>query len=181
MNIESHLSSLEVVSLKHGSYPKFVSAVSSSSFFFSDLTSDQVHCWRCVTDPNRCLPHDLECVLSQEERERAQSFKLPGLSERFVQTRVVLRHVLSGYVNCVPSDLVMAKHPHGKPFIVAADGSLPIRFNLSHSGDEFLLGVALDRDVGVDVGNSYSPYRSRRYFPTLFSSGRTGVYRCSGL
>jgi 4'-phosphopantetheinyl transferase len=56
-----------------------------------------------------------------------------------------LEAILGAYLG-VPPRLV--EGPHGKPRL---DGASALRFNLSHSGERWLLAVATGREVGIDV------------------------------
>jgi 4'-phosphopantetheinyl transferase len=56
-----------------------------------------------------------------------------------------LEEVLAAYLQRTPRIVV---GPHGKPRL---DGTSALRFNLSHSGEHWLLAVAAEREVGIDV------------------------------
>ena len=85
-------------------------------------------------------------ILSEEEKHRAQSFRLDLHSARYMQCYGALRRILAAYLNVAPDTIVFFKTDYGKPYI---DGR--IRFNLSHSEGRALLGIIGDRELGVDV------------------------------
>jgi 4'-phosphopantetheinyl transferase len=60
----------------------------------------------------------------------------------------VLRRVLARYLGTVPEAVELETGAHGKPRL---KGAARLRFNLSHTADVFVVAVALDREVGVDV------------------------------
>lgn len=90
-----------------------------------------------------------ERVLTMAERERAERFIVRARGQAFVAGRSALRRVLARYVGGEPRDLTFEYGPHGKPSLPAEDAA--IRFNLSHSGDKFLLAVSRECEVGVDI------------------------------
>lgn len=107
------------------------------------LGSD-VHVWRIdLTDGDAttgALPHD--------ERERAECMR-PVVRERWVAARLALRRLLGAYLDEEPTRVVLQLGERGKPRL--RDGSIPLRFNLSHSGELALVALALEREVGIDI------------------------------
>jgi 4'-phosphopantetheinyl transferase len=59
-----------------------------------------------------------------------------------------LRQILAGYLDASPEAIELETGPHGKPKLKSEPR---LRFNLSHSADLFVVAVALDREVGIDV------------------------------
>ncbi len=113
----------------------------------------QPHAWLCDLDVAAKCGFDDLLLLSFDERQRAFRLKSPLLQQRFVVSRVVLRHVLSLCLESDPSELQFGDSPFGKPFAAGPDHLLTSRlsFNLSHSDHVLLLAVTLDREVGVDI------------------------------
>jgi len=62
----------------------------------------------------------------------------------------MLRRLLGAQLQCAPATLQFAAGAHGKPHLGAEQAS-GLQFNLSHSGDQALLGCARDRELGVDI------------------------------
>jgi 4'-phosphopantetheinyl transferase len=92
--------------------------------------------------------------LSLAEHKRAASFAFRADRRRYTAAHVMLRRVLSGYLDIPPSSLVFRREPCprcGKP---AGRPALPIgygvHFSLAHSGDAVVIAVA-SQPVGVDV------------------------------
>ena len=92
--------------------------------------------------------------LSLEEHKRAAAFAFRADRRRYTAAHVMLRRVLSGYLDFPPSSLVFHREPCprcGKP---TGRPALPLRygvhFSLAHSGDAVLIAVA-SQQVGVDV------------------------------
>jgi 4'-phosphopantetheinyl transferase len=106
----------------------------------------EVHVWRAELDRG---DERAEPELPADERERAAGMRSDRIRRRWVAARRALRLVLGGYLDEDPARIALQLGSRGKPELAAP--SLPLRFNLSHSGDLALVAVALDREVGVDV------------------------------
>lgn len=88
-------------------------------------------------------------VLDDEERRRAERFKVARPRRQFVITRAALRLLLAARLGRPPHALTFAAGPHGKPVLVA-DGPAPLSFNVSHSGERALVAIG-PRALGVDI------------------------------
>jgi 4'-phosphopantetheinyl transferase len=70
----------------------------------------------------------------------------------FVAGRGLLRKILGSYLGIPAEGLHFSVGTHGKPFLSAiTDTNRQLHFNLSHSGGIFLLAIATDCAVGIDV------------------------------
>jgi 4'-phosphopantetheinyl transferase len=115
-----------------------------------EILPNQVHLWRVRLDGVGYRDERLAAVLSAEEQERAQRFHFDQHRQRFIRTHGILREILAKYTRIDPARLAFATGSHGKPFLIPDQPYMP-RFNLSHSGDLMVLGVAVDLELGVDV------------------------------
>lgn len=96
------------------------------------------------------------CVLSPDERARAERFRDPQDGACWRHARTALRCLLGDYLDADPRELVIGTAGHGKPFL--AEPAWSLRFNVSHAGTVALLAFAAGTEVGVDV-----EVRSRRF------------------
>jgi|GEM_PF-5983417 Phosphopantetheinyl transferase len=87
-------------------------------------------------------------LLSRQERERAERFRFAEDARRFVLGRAAVRRLLSEAVGAAPSELALMDGGNRKPFCPQAGGW---SFNVSHSGDLVLVGMARRGGIGVDV------------------------------
>ncbi len=92
----------------------------------------------------------LPASLSEEERARWQAFRTPLLRRRYACRRALVRAVLGEALALDPALLRFAAGEHGKPRLDPAQAA-GLSFNLSHTGDWVLLGVARGGELGVDV------------------------------
>lgn len=101
------------------------------------------------------LPHAplelarLGSFLAPGETERAGLLKSATAKTRYIAGRGVLREILGSYLRIAARQVQLTLGEQGKPFLAAALDKLC--FNLAHSGDYFLLAVAANREVGVDI------------------------------
>ncbi len=105
-----------------------------------------VHIWSLsLDDPALDLPE----LLSADEISRFASISHAKTRLRFLRTRSALRSILASYVRCSANELAFIPGENGKPDLVTESAKL--RFNLSHSGHCFLLSVAAECDIGIDI------------------------------
>ncbi len=134
------------------------------------LERDEVHLW--FADPaeihDAALLRAYEALLSAEELERMRQFRFPEHRHVHLVSHALRRVALSRYAEVAPGDWRFTTNLYGRPEIAAPSGVPPLRFNLSHSDDLVVFGVALDQDIGVDVENAAwgAPPRdfARRFF-----------------
>jgi phosphopantetheinyl transferase len=61
----------------------------------------------------------------------------------------VLLLVLAGYLGREPEQIELRLGVHGKPALAEPQSTL--RFNLSHSGERALIGIAQGEEIGIDI------------------------------
>ncbi len=88
-----------------------------------------------------------ESWLSEDERERAASFRFAVHRERYIRGRGMMRLLLARRLNRDPADLTFITGSHGKPYLKDSD----LGFNLSHSEDRALFAVGDTPRIGVDI------------------------------
>lgn len=112
------------------------------------LAAEEVHVWRIPLEPPSGDPAGLRFLLSEDERSRADRFHFEIDRTRFIVAHAALRTLLARYLDT--ADFLDPFHvgPNGKPAI--APGA-SLRFNLAHSRDLALVGLATGREIGVDL------------------------------
>jgi 4'-phosphopantetheinyl transferase len=93
----------------------------------------------------------LRRFLSLDEIERAGQFQRDATRFRFVVVRGLLRQILGSCVGAAPAQIAFSYGKNGKPALAGTDAESGLSFNVSHSGDYALIGVALRREIGVDI------------------------------
>jgi len=109
-----------------------------------------VHLWAASLAQPPARVAALRRLLSTEERLRADRFRAARHGQRHVVAHGLLREILGAYRRRPPGGLEFALGAHGKPALVAADDAEPLHFNLAHSGDHLLVGIAR-QPLGVDL------------------------------
>lgn len=119
--------------------------------------------WCIDLDPPAGRVEELRAWLDPEERARAARFLVPQVGRRFTVARGTLREILGAELGVSPGSVEFAYGEHGKPSVEG------LHFNLSHSGDRALVGVA-DRPVGVDLEELRPGVQFRRLAERFFSA-----------
>ena len=115
------------------------------------IAGNEVHVWRASLDLDSNKMFCLEETLRQDERARAERFNSERARSHFVAARGILRNLLGRYLESPPQSVQFYYGSNGKPSISRSTAGHPLRFNLSHSHGLVLIGIAQDREVGVDV------------------------------
>jgi 4'-phosphopantetheinyl transferase len=112
------------------------------------LSTEDVHVIRVALD-ELVSEFPLLEILDSDERGRADRFVRPADRRRYVVAHAVLRVALGRILGTSPRQIRIESGGHGKPMLATAPTNL--QFNLSHSGEQALIAVALNRTVGVDI------------------------------
>lgn len=134
------------------------------------LADNEVHLW--YVRPDKVLAVNLwaqyYALLSPEERTRWSQLTRPEARQEFLISRALVRTVLSLYAEVTPADWRFIITGAGKPKIAAPTNSMPLIFNLAHTRELVLCGVALGTEIGVDTEHrdrpNATPALARRYF-----------------
>ncbi len=90
--------------------------------------------------------------VSSDEISRADRLLDADKKNCFLACRGLLREILGGYLGIPAKEVFLAVGEHGKPYLSTTAGNKEqLYFNLSHSGTMFLLAIAVNRDVGIDI------------------------------
>ncbi len=90
---------------------------------------------------------DYSQFLNDDDKQKAAEFLRPELAKKYIKTRGVLRKVLASYLNEQPEKLIIKTNEYGKPFVPESE----LFFNLSHSGNQFVIAVSNGGEIGVDL------------------------------
>ena len=113
------------------------------------LRKNDCHVWSLPLNQPPSVLMALAQTLSEDERQRADAFRVPAPRRRFILTRGALRMLLGRYLDAEPADFRFGYNEFGKPFLRTPPAGL--RFNVAHSGDHALIAFADSIDVGVDI------------------------------
>ncbi len=109
----------------------------------AEIRPGEVHVWHGTLEasPDAVTP---------TEESRARRMGSPRRRREFLVARGALRRVLAGTLGIDPLLVPIVQGAHGKPRL-GSDRRPPIGFNFSHSGDRFVVAIALGMEPGVDI------------------------------
>jgi 4'-phosphopantetheinyl transferase len=135
------------------------------------LGADDVHVWRASLDQPVGTIARLECLLSEDERQRAERFHRPIDRRRFIAGRGILRKIISRYLALAPDEAQFTYNEYGKPFISTDQSRGALSFNLSHSNGMALFAAMRGRRVGIDVEYMRDDFATLEVAERFFSKG----------
>ncbi|MDB5344110.1 MAG: phosphopantetheine-protein transferase [Schlesneria sp.] len=116
------------------------------------LSQHDVHVIRIPLQVEDDMLDRLKTLLSPEEVARADRFKVPQPRRHFIVCRATLRQLLASCLNYARNDVEFDYGAHGKPALRRTTAAASqIEFSVSHSADQALIAIALDRPIGVDI------------------------------
>ncbi len=113
--------------------------------------ADEVHLWQASLVVSASELQQYAQSLSADEQTRADRFRFPRDSHRFIASRGILRALLGRYLKTSPEELQFCYSKQGKPALAAAFATFGLEFNLSHSEDLMVCAIARDCRIGIDL------------------------------
>ncbi|HXP20956.1 MAG TPA: 4'-phosphopantetheinyl transferase superfamily protein [Streptosporangiaceae bacterium] len=113
------------------------------------MTGQIVEVWLISTDPPDPVLAELETLLDDDERERADALQLARHRRRFVAAHGAVRVIIGRHLGTPPAQLRWQYGPHGKPEL--ADPPAGLHVSISRSGALAALALCSRRRVGVDI------------------------------
>lgn len=113
---------------------------------FAGLPAGIVDIWRVPLEPESAAHARWRGLLSADERGQAARMQVAGTA--WAAARGALRDILGRYVGDAPDALQFERGALGKPRLA---GRHAPQFNVAWRPELALVGVASDRDVGVDL------------------------------
>ena len=97
------------------------------------LSINDVHVWRIRLSQTDGRVQQLQQILSDDERLRAERFHFDRDRRRFIVRQGMLRTIIGDYIDMEPSRLQFYVGHRGKPYLMHSSGNVPLHFNLAHS------------------------------------------------
>lgn len=110
-----------------------------------------VHIYYAHLDPPASVIAQMEQILSADEWARLHRFHFADDARRYAVRRGMLRHLLAGYLQIPPTEIVFAYGPQSKPALAPSLAVADLRFNLSDSGEMAVYSFAMGQEIGVDI------------------------------
>ncbi len=109
------------------------------------LEKQDVHLWGIHRNFYNEQKNYSEYFLNEDEKNRAQRFRFSKDHDLFVLGRYITKILLAYYTERTPESVKIIPGSFGKPAC-----ELDLFFNISHSGDQLLLGFS-NSEIGVDI------------------------------
>jgi 4'-phosphopantetheinyl transferase len=129
--------------------------------------NNKVDIWRVNISSNLPLLNAFLAILNPGEIARANRYFHVNDKNRFIISRGGLRIILGKYLGKQPSSIEFEIGPNKKPFIKNSNNT-NLNYNISHSGDWILLGIANSK-IGVDTELINYTYEYKDVLPDNFS------------
>lgn len=116
-----------------------------------------VDVWRVSLDVGDDVVGSLFQLLDDEERIRADRYRIDAKRTEYIVTRGCLRRVLAAVLShdkgesVSPGEVAFDYEAHGKPKLAGAWRGFDIQFNATHSHGVSLIAVTRSSRVGIDV------------------------------
>ena len=111
----------------------------------------EVSLWWCVLDAPELRLAAFASWLSESEHARMRRFGTDRLRERYLIGRGTLRWLLGDSLGIAPRDVAIGRGVRGRPQLA----DFPhVDFNVSHTGDRAMIGIAWQARIGVDIERS---------------------------
>lgn len=117
--------------------------------------------------PRSGAESSLEHMLSSQECARAAQIKDPLKRTLYYYAHTGLRKVLGLRLGCAAQDVPITTEINGKPRLEGA--SQPLNFNLSHSGNRFVIALCPNAQIGVDIEACRSVRQARCIVARFFA------------
>jgi 4'-phosphopantetheinyl transferase len=116
------------------------------------LEKDDVHVWLApiIVSPSTIERYDV--LLDPHEVAQSERFQRVVHRNRYIVTKILVRLILSRYLQVQPKCLRFFYNEHGKPLLGRPGDVQGVNFSLSHSSGLALLAIAHQgRRIGVDL------------------------------
>ena len=111
-----------------------------------------VDVWWCdATELDRAEIESLAQMLPADQRYAAARLGNDDLRGRYIVARTMTLDTLGCCADPPERRLVLARGPHGKPYIAAPSALRHVRFNLADSGPMVVVAISAGREVGIDI------------------------------
>tara|TARA_B100000427_G_scaffold104831_1_gene86892 strand:- start:1037 stop:1762 length:726 start_codon:yes stop_codon:yes gene_type:complete len=91
--------------------------------------------------------NNLECVLSSDELEKQNRYRVESAKQQFYVTRTYLRYIMAHFLDVQPKTICLKKTAKGKLYI----SNSPLTFNVSHSHTMAAIAVSILPMIGIDL------------------------------
>lgn len=138
-----------------------------------ELAANEIHVWYASLNKPVLQYY---CLLSTDERRRAERFHFEEDKKRFIVRRGILRTILGHYLNVESGRLQFCYGKNGKPALADKFGEAAIRFNMSCSEAIALYAFTSDYEIGVDIERIRDISEMEQIAKRFFSTRENAVF-----
>ncbi len=115
------------------------------------INDNEVHIWSYLLDAAISDVDFFYGLLSEEEKRGIEKIKLPGVKNRRIISKAVVKDIISKYLGININQIKFLYNRFGKP-VLPEDINLPgLSFNISHSGGFGIIALINKNQIGVDI------------------------------
>jgi 4'-phosphopantetheinyl transferase len=140
----------------------------------STLESNTVHVWSLNLNVSQNDLAKLFCLLSREEKNKANRFHDAKTRDAFIARRGLLRILLGHYLHRNARDLRFTYNAFGKPTLAGLSEPYKLHFNVSHTDNTALIAMSCN-EVGIDVERVDVNYPCQRIAEEFFAPDEVSV------
>ena len=109
--------------------------------------------------------NNLKAVLSLDELEQQNRYRVESAKQQFYVTRTYLRYIMAHFLDVQPATICFKKSAKGKLYI----SNSPLTFNVSHSHTMAAIAVSLLPMIGIDLEYYKPSYDYHRIVKRFFT------------
>ncbi len=121
---------------------------------FSSLKKNQIDVWLLPIDGwdfTELGDSLINNLLSKQEQLRFARFRPATKKAEFLASRLLLRHLLTQYTECDPSETEAIPDEMGRPFWEEAGNNIDLFFSLSHTKNMICCALSRNSEIGCDI------------------------------
>jgi 4'-phosphopantetheinyl transferase len=115
------------------------------------LPNNGIHAWSALYRDLELHYEILSGTTSQEEQYAASLFRNDADSRKYILRHGLLRIILGNYTHRDPERVSFSTGKNGKPELVPHGGYTVVSFNLSHTSEMVIIGIARTKRIGIDI------------------------------
>jgi len=112
------------------------------------LNRGDLHVWKIMAFDNIDILDEMCAVLAADEIVKANKYRFEKDRAVYITAKYLLRNLIGGYLGLVPERIKFEYSKYGKPYFSNKE---VLDFNVSHSGNQILIGFAKKNIIGVDI------------------------------
>lgn len=146
----------------------------------SPLTKNQIDVWLLPIDEwdfSELGDSQINNLLSKQEQLRFLRFRPATKKAEFLASRLLLRHLLTKYTDCDPSETEAIPDDKGRPFWEEAGNNVDLFFSLSHTKNMICCALSRNKEIGCDIESLQPRKYQNDLTERVFSKKEQKFYR----